>query len=200
MSEISSFRQLQPYTVKQALLPTPESYMPVQTSLYGASKLACEAFAQAFTEFADISFWAYRFSNVIGERCRRGVTWDFINKLLKNPKELEILGDGHQSKEYLHVSDCVEAIMTGYAKSHNKVNVFNLAIEEDSTPVDVADIVIREMGLSNVHKKFTGGRRGWIGDNPVVHLSIEKIKSLGWRPRLSPRNQFRELRSGRFQS
>jgi UDP-glucose 4-epimerase len=167
------------------ITPTPESYMPVQTSLYGASKLACEAYAQAFTEFADISFWAYRFSNVIGERCTRGVTWDFIEKLMKNPNELEILGDGNQSKEYLYVSDCVDGMLTGYLKSHDKVNTFNLAIEQDSTPNDVADIVIREMGLSNVERKFKGGRRGWIGDNPIVHLSIAKIKSLGWKPRLS---------------
>lgn len=168
-----------------SVLPTPESYMPVQTSLYGASKLACEAYVQAFTEFADIFFWAYRFSNVIGERCRRGVIWDFVKKLVNNPHELEILGDGNQSKEYLHVSDCVEAMMAGYQKSHDKVNTFNLAIEENSTPIDVANIVIKEMGLSNVRRKFTGGRRGWIGDIPTVHLSIEKIKSIGWRPKIS---------------
>jgi UDP-glucose 4-epimerase len=167
-----------------SIIPTPESYMPIQTSLYGASKLACEAYAQAFTEFSNVSFWAYRFSNVIGERCRRGVTWDFINKLLKNPNELEILGNGRQSKEYLHVLDCVDAIMIGYSKSHDKVNIFNLAIEENSTPVDVANIVMAEMGLSNVNLKYSGGRRGWIGDNPIVHLAIEKIKSLGWKPKI----------------
>ena len=94
--------------------PTPETYMPIQTSLYGASKLACEAYVEAFGEFAPINFWAYRFSNIIGERCRRGVVWDFVQKLLKNPKELEILGDGKQSKEYLYVKDCVDGIMTGY--------------------------------------------------------------------------------------
>jgi UDP-glucose 4-epimerase len=167
------------------VVPTPESYMPTQTSLYGASKLACEAYAQAFTEFADISFWAYRFSNVVGERCRRGVTWDFIHKLLRNPRELEILGDGNQSKEYLHVSDCVDGMMTGYNKSRKKINIFNLAIEQNTSPNDVADIVIREMGLLEVKRRFTGGRRGWIGDNPIVHLSIEKIMSLGWRPKLT---------------
>ncbi len=166
--------------------PTPESYMPTQTSLYGASKLACEAYCEAFTEFSDISFWAYRFSNVVGERCRRGVTWDFIHKLLRNSTELEILGDGNQSKEYLHVSDCVNAIMIGYRKSHEKINLFNLAVEEDMTPNEVADIVIRELGLSNVKRSYTVGRRGWIGDNPIVHLSIEKIKSLGWTPKISP--------------
>lgn len=145
----------------------------------------CEAYAEAFTEFADISFWAYRFSNVVGERCRRGVTWDFIHKLLRNPRELEILGDGKQSKEYLHVSDCVDGMMTGYNKSRKKINIFNLAIEQNTSPNDVADIVIREMALSDVKRRFTGGRRGWIGDNPIVHLSIEKIMSLGWRPKLT---------------
>src|SRR5487761_37073 len=165
--------------------PTPETYMPVQTSLYGASKLACESYSEAFTQFSDIQFWAYRFSNVIGERCRRGVIWDFINKLKRNPKELEILGDGKQSKEYLYVDDCVNGIMTGHEKSHGKVNIFNLAIEENTTPDQVADIVIREMGLTGVRRKYTGGARGWIGDIPVVHLSIEKIKSLGWAPKVS---------------
>lgn len=165
--------------------PTPENYMPVQTSLYGASKLACESYSEAFTQFSDIQFWAYRFSNIIGERCRRGVIWDFINKLKRNPKELEILGDGKQSKEYLYVDDCVNGIMTGHEKSHGKVNIFNLAIEENTTPDQVADIVIREMGLTGVRRKYTGGARGWIGDIPVVHLSIEKIKSLGWAPKVS---------------
>ncbi len=165
--------------------PTPENYMPIQTSLYGASKLACESYSEAFTQFSDIQFWAYRFSNIIGERCRRGVIWDFINKLKRNPKELEILGDGKQSKEYLYVDDCVNGIMTGHEKSHGKVNIFNLAIEENTTPDQVADIVIREMGLTGVRRKYTGGARGWIGDIPVVHLSIEKIKSLGWAPKVS---------------
>ncbi len=165
--------------------PTPEDYMPIQTSLYGASKLACEAYVEAFTEFAPIRFWAYRFSNIIGERCRRGVIWDFVFKLLKNPKELEILGDGKQSKEYLYVADCVNGMMIGYQKSHGKVNLFNLATEENSSPDEVADIIIREMGLEDVKRRYTGGPRGWIGDNPMVHLSIDRIKSFGWKPKVS---------------
>lgn len=165
--------------------PTPEDYMSIQTSLYGASKLACEAYVEAFTEFAPIRFWAYRFSNIIGERCRRGVIWDFINKLMKNPSELEILGDGNQSKEYLYVGDCVDGIMTGYQKSHGKVNLFNLAIEENSTVDEIADVIIREMKLKGVKRRYTGGAHGWIGDNPVVHLSIDKVKSIGWKPKVS---------------
>jgi UDP-glucose 4-epimerase len=165
--------------------PTPEDYMPTQTSLYGASKLACEAYIEAFTEFAPINFWAYRFSNIIGERCRRGVVWDFVNKLNSNKSEIEILGDGKQSKEYLYVTDCVDGIMTGYQKSKNKINIFNLAIEDNRTPNEVADIVVAELNLKNVKRNYSGGSRGWIGDNPIVHLSIEKIKSLGWSPKVS---------------
>jgi UDP-glucose 4-epimerase len=164
--------------------PTPEDYMPTQTSLYGASKLACEAYAEAFTEFAPIKFWAYRFANVIGERCRRGVVWDFVNKLTKNPNELEILGDGQQSKEYLHFSDCIDGIMIGYTKSDHRVNIFNLAIEENNTVDEVAAVVINEMNLKQVHRSYTGGSQGWTGDNPVVHLSIDKMKSLNWKPQI----------------
>jgi UDP-glucose 4-epimerase len=168
-----------------AVRPTPEDYMPIQTSLYGASKLACEAYAEAFGEFAAINSWAFRFSNIIGERCRRGVVWDFVHKLLKNPEELEILGDGKQSKEYLYVKDCVDGIICGYQKAHERVNPFNLAIEENKTVDEVADIVTREMQLTSVKRRYSGGKRGWIGDNPIVHLSIEKIKSTGWKPHFS---------------
>lgn len=168
--------------------PTPEDYMPIQTSLYGASKLACEAYVEAFTEFAPINFWAFRFSNVIGERCRRGVIWDFVNKLNKSSQELEILGDGQQSKEYLYVKDCVNGIMTGYRKGNKKINLYNLAIEENSTVDEVANIVINELTAQKVNRKYSGGPRGWIGDNPLVHLSIDKIKSLGWKPNVSSRD------------
>ncbi|MDG6962184.1 MAG: SDR family NAD(P)-dependent oxidoreductase, partial [Nitrososphaerota archaeon] len=93
--------------------PTPEDYLSHQTSLYGASKLASESWAESFVQFAPIKVWSFRFANVVGERCRRGVIWDFVHKLQRNPKELEILGNGKQSKEYLHVKDCVEGMMTG---------------------------------------------------------------------------------------
>jgi len=176
-----------------AVRPTPEDYFPVQTSLYGASKLACEAYAQAYTEFASIRFWAFRFANVVGERCRRGVIWDFVHKLLKNPSELEILGDGKQSKEYLHVEDCVEGMMVGYRKASGKVNIFNLGMEEQTLVDRVADIVIEEMRLDKekVKRRYTGGPRGWIGDNPVVQLSLERIKKLGWKPKVSSEEAIR---------
>jgi len=171
--------------------PTPEDYFPVQTSLYGASKLACEAYVEAYTEFAPIRFWAFRFANVVGERCRRGVIWDFVHKLLKNPSELEILGDGKQSKEYLYVKDCVDGIMIGYQKGSGKVNIFNLGMEEQTLVDRVADIVIEEMKLGKVKRKYTGGPRGWIGDNPLVELSLKRIKKLGWRPTVSSEEAIR---------
>jgi len=173
------------------VIPTPEDYAPIQTSLYGASKLACEAYAEAYTEFAPIKFWSYRFANVVGERCKRGVIWDFVHKLLKNSSELEILGDGRQSKEYFHVKDCVEGMMIGYRKASSRVNIFNLGIDKQTLVDTVADMVIEEMGLKNVKKRYTGGPRGWIGDNPLVQLSLDKIKKLGWRPTIPPEEAIR---------
>ena len=161
-----------------AITPTPEEYIGIQTSLYGASKLACEAYAEAYAEFSHIKFWGFRFGTVLGERCRRGAIWDFEHKLLKNSAELEILGNGKQSKDYLHVKDCVDGIVLGYEKSSRRVNIFNLGMQEQTTVDELADIVIEEMELSNVKKKYTGGERGWIGDNPVVFLSIKKMQDL----------------------
>jgi UDP-glucose 4-epimerase len=171
--------------------PTPEDFSSPQISLYGASKLACEAYAEAFTQFAPIKFWTFRFANIVGERRRSGVIWDFVHKLLENPLELEILGDGKQSKEYLHVEDCVNGMMIGYKKASSKVNIFNLSADEQ-TPVDkIADMVIEEMGLKNVKRNYTGGPRGWVGDIPVVKLSLDKIKKLGWRQRISSEEAMR---------
>jgi UDP-glucose 4-epimerase len=173
------------------IVPTPENYSGVQTSLYGASKLACEAYCQAFLELSPMKFWAYRFGTVLGERCRRGAIWDFEHKLVNNPTELEILGNGKQRKDYLYVKDCVDGIMLGYEKSSSCVNTFNLGLEEQTTVDELANLVIQEMGLSNVRKKYTGGERGWIGDNPVVYLSIEKMKRLGWKPLMKPADVIR---------
>jgi len=165
--------------------PTPEDHLSLQTSLYGASKLACEAFAEAYTQFSPIRFWAFRFANVVGERCRRGVVWDFTKKLLSNPRELEILGDGKQSREFLYVGDCVNGFMSGYEKGQGNVNVFNLGLQGQTTVDEVANIVIEELGLSSVEKRYTGGIRGWVGDNPIVVLDLRRIMSLGWKPKLS---------------
>jgi UDP-glucose 4-epimerase len=174
-----------------SIRPTPEDYSPVQTSLYGASKLACEAYAQAYTEFLPIKLWSFRFANVVGERCRRGVVWDFVHKLLRNTMELEILGDGKQSKEYLYVEDCVNGMMIGYKEASGRVNTFNLGMEEQTIVDRVADLTIEEMKLANVRRKHTGGPRGWIGDNPIVELSLDRMKKLGWKPKLSSEEAIR---------
>jgi UDP-glucose 4-epimerase len=171
--------------------PTPETYSGIQTSFYGASKLAGEAFASAFVQFEPLKFWAFRFGTVLGERCRRGAIWDFEHKLMKNPRELEILGDGKQVKDYLSVKDCVDGVMLGYGRSSDAVNVFNLGLRERTSVDELADIVIGVMGLKNVKRKYTGGPRGWKGDNPVVQLSVEKIKQLGWKPKASPQEAIR---------
>ena len=168
------------------ITPTPETYSGIQTSLYGAAKLAGEGYASAFAEFSPIKVWAFRFGTVLGERCRRGAVWDFTNKLRENPRELEILGNGRQSKDYLSVNDCIDGVMLGYEKSSNRVNIFNLGLQEQITVDELADIVIGELGLSNVRKRYTGGVRGWVGDNPVVFLSTNKIRGLGWKPKMSP--------------
>jgi len=171
--------------------PTPETYSGIQTSLYGTAKLAGEGYASAFTEFSPTKVWAFRFGTVLGERRRRGAIWDFTHKLLKNPAELEILGNGKQSKDYLSVKDCIDGIMLGYERSSNHVNIFNLGLQEQTTVDELADIVIEEMGLSKVKKKYTGGVRGWVGDNPVVYLSTRKVRGLGWKPKISPTDAIR---------
>jgi len=172
--------------------PTPEGYSGVQTSFYGASKLASEGFASVFVQFRPMKFWAFRFGTVLGERCRRGAIWDFEHKLSENPKELEILGDGKQIKDYLSVKDCVDGVMLGYEKSTSPVNIFNLGLRERTSVDEVADIVVDVMGLKNVRRRYTGGPRGWKGDNPVVQLSVEKIKRLGWRPKTAPKAAIRK--------
>lgn len=174
-----------------AVVPTPEDYSGIQTSLYGAAKLAGEGYASAFAEFSPIRVWAYRFGTVLGERCRRGAIWDFTHKLLEDPSRLEILGDGKQSKDYMSVRDCVDGIMLGHGKAKGRVNIFNLGLQEQTTVDELADYVLEEMGLSNAKKSYTGGARGWVGDNPVVYLSTKRIKALGWKPKTSPEEAIR---------
>ncbi|MGP8124754.1 MAG: NAD-dependent epimerase/dehydratase family protein [Nitrososphaerales archaeon] len=171
--------------------PTPETYSGIQTSIYGAAKLAGEGYASAFAEFSPIKVWAFRFGTVLGERCRRGAVWDFTHKLLESSAELEILGNGKQSKDYLFVKDCIDGIMLGYERSSNRVNIFNLGLQEQTTVDELADLVIEEMGLSKVKKRYTGGVRGWVGDNRVVYLSSKKARELGWRPKTSPADAIR---------
>lgn len=162
--------------------PTPEDYAPVQTSLYGASKLAAEGMIQAYGEYFGIKSHTFRFVSWIGERYSHGVVYDFINKLRHNPRELEILGDGNQRKSYLHVEDGIRGIFQATERITDLKNVLNLGHVEYLNVKEVARVVCEEMGLKDVRYRMTGGSRGWLGDSPFVHLDISKMQSAGFRP------------------
>jgi UDP-glucose 4-epimerase len=163
-------------------IAVPESYGPtLPISLYGAAKLAGEGLISAFCGTFGFQAWIYRFANVVGIRGTHGVIVDFIDKLKKNPKELEILGDGKQQKPYLHVSDIVDGILHGFEHSNEQMNLFNLSSKTDTTVARIADMVVEEMGLKDVEYKFTGGKRGWAGDVPRFQLDTNKINKLGWK-------------------
>ncbi len=165
-------------------IPTPEDYGPlIPISLYGASKLAAEAFITSYSHTFGMRAVIYRFANIVGPRSTHGVIYDFIMKLKKNPRELEILGDGSQRKSYLYVEDCVDAIVFGYENRKKDVEIFNIGSEDWINVRHIADIIVEEMHLRDVVYIFTGGKRGWKGDVPKMLLSIEKIKSYGWKPK-----------------
>ncbi len=168
------------------ILPTPENYGPMMPiSMYGASKLGCEALISAYCNLFDMRAVMYRFANVVGSRSRHGVIYDFIQKLSKDPRELEILGDGTQSKSYLLVDDCVEAFLFGLEHAKNHVEIFNVGSMGKVNVKMIARAVLEEMKLADVKLRFTGGvdGRGWPGDVKEMLLDIQKIKSLGWSPR-----------------
>ncbi len=165
------------------VIPTPESYNPLEpVSVYGASKLASESLISAYCHGFGMKGWVYRFANIIGERSNHGVITDFIKKLEQNPGELEILGDGRQTKSYLEVKACVRAMLFAAEKSDGVLNIFNIGSEDWVDVTTIADIIVREMGLSHVKYRFTGGERGWVGDVPRMQLGVTKLKALGWKP------------------
>jgi len=150
-------------------------------SFYGAAKLGSEAYISAFGENYDIQSWIFRFPNVVGKRSTHGVIFDFINKLRKNPNALEILGDGKQEKPYVYVKDVVEGIIFGWKNASEKLNYFNLGVDSATTVTKIAEVVVEEMGLSNVKFNYTGGDRGWAGDVPKFQYDLSKINKLGWK-------------------
>jgi UDP-glucose 4-epimerase len=130
--------------------PTPEDYTPLKPiSIYGATKLACEALITAYAYTYGFKALIYRLANIVGPRNKHGVIHDFIQKLRKNPKELEILGDGTQTKSYLYISDCIEAMLIGIEKSKNQVEIYNVGSEDQITTTQIAQIIIKELGLKN---------------------------------------------------
>jgi UDP-glucose 4-epimerase len=166
-----------------AKMPTPEDAPIKPISNYGAAKAASENYIMSYSHLYGIRGVILRYANIIGSKSTHGIIFDFYNKLKKNPKELEILGDGTQKKSYLHVEDCVKASI--FAKENTKPNfdVFNIGSEEQITVKDMADVIVKELGLKDVKYRYMGGKIGWPGDIPQMLLSIKKIKNLGWKPK-----------------
>ena len=167
------------------VFPTPETApFPVQTSLYGASKLAGEGLIEAYCEGFGFQGYIFRFVSVLGERYSHGHVFDFYKSLRQNPHELRVLGDGHQRKSYLYVQDCLDAMLLAIEKSQDRVNIFNLGTDEYCEVNDSIAWITDHLGLSP-KLYYTGGNRGWIGDNPFIFLDCRKIRALGWAPKLS---------------
>ncbi|WP_295578973.1 NAD-dependent epimerase/dehydratase family protein [uncultured Oscillibacter sp.] len=159
-----------------------ENYSPMRPiSYYGGCKLGCEGLISAFTYMNNFHTLMFRFPNVIGQRLTHGVIYDFVRKLKNNPHELEILGDGTQSKPYLHVNDLVSCIMRFKDALPEGITLFNVGDETASSVTRIAEIVVEKMGLKQVKFCYTGGRGGWKGDVPVFHYNLDKIHATGWK-------------------
>lgn len=169
------------------VIPTPEhAPFPVQTSLYGASKLAAEGLIQAYCEGFNFQSYIFRFVSILGERYTHGHVFDFYKQLLKDPNKLLILGNGKQRKSYLYIQDCLDAMLFAIEKADAKVNVFNLGTDE-YCEVNNSIVWICDYLNFNPERSYTGGERGWIGDNPFIFLDCAKIRNLGWQPKLTIR-------------
>jgi UDP-glucose 4-epimerase len=167
------------------VFPTPETCpFPIQTSLYGASKLAAEGLIQAYCEGFGLQAYIFRFVSILGERYSHGHVFDFYQQLAEHPEHLHVLGNGHQRKSYLYVQDCIDGILAAIERANDKVNIFNLGTDEYCEVNDSIGWICEHLGL---RPKFTysGGERGWVGDSPFILLDCSRIRALGWRPRLT---------------
>jgi len=163
-----------------------EDYGPcLPISTYGASKLACEALISAYCHMFGLTARAFRFANVVGPRQTHGVGYDFVRRLKNDPTRLRILGDGLQSKSYIHVDDIMEAVLLANERCEARYDVFNVATGDYITVREIADLAAGVSGLKagDVTHEFTGGDRGWKGDVPIVRFDCTKIQSLGWKCR-----------------
>ncbi len=168
-----------------SIIPTPENApFPIQTSLYGASKLAGEGLISAYCEGFGFQSWIFRFVSILGERYTHGHIFDFYKQLLDHPNKLEVLGNGHQKKSYLYVQDCIDAMKIAIEKSQKKVNIFNLGTDEYCEVNDSIRWIINHLEI-DPDIIYMGGERGWIGDNPFIFLKCQKMKSLGWESNCS---------------
>jgi UDP-glucose 4-epimerase len=167
------------------VFPTPEDApFPVQTSLYGASKSACEGLISAYCEGFGFQGWIFRFVSILGERYTHGHVFDFYERLVKDPSTLHVLGNGQQRKSYLYVHDCVDAIFTAIERAGGKVNVLNLGTDEYCQVNDSIGWITGALGLAP-KLTYSGGERGWIGDSPFIFLDCARMRKLGWAPKLT---------------
>lgn len=171
-----------------SVMPTPEDYGPIlPISLYAASKVACETLVTAFTHNYDFRAWIFRFGNIVGPNPTHGVIHDFVLRLRDDPTSLTVLGDGSQSKPYVYVEDCLDGMQFGVATAAEHVNVFNLAVDDQTSVKEIAEWTIEAMKIdrSAITVDYGTGPRGWRGDVPVVKLDTRRMSALGWRPKLS---------------
>ena len=169
------------------VVPTPEDGpFPVQTSLYGASKAAGEGLISAYCEGFGFQACIFRFVSILGERYTHGHVFDFYQKLKADPTRLLVLGNGKQRKSYLYVQDCIDAILLAMDKAPDKVNIYNLGVDGYCEVNDSIGWICAELGLRPT-LEYTGGDRGWIGDNPFIFLDTKRIQALGWKPKFGIR-------------
>ena len=166
------------------VIPTPEDApFPIQTSLYASSKLAGESLISSYCEGFDFQAWIFRFVSILGERYTHGHVYDFYKKLKTDPTRLEVLGNGKQRKSYLYVQDCIDSILLAIEKGQKKVNLFNLGVDDYCTVNDSIGWICEALGV-DPKLNYSGGERGWIGDNPFIYLDTQKINQMGWKPKL----------------
>lgn len=170
------------------VFPTPEDApFPIQTSLYAASKLAGEALIGAYAHGYGLTGLIFRFVSILGERYTHGHVFDFYCALKSDPTRLRVLGDGRQEKSYLYVQDCVSAILTAVEEHDDAAGtttIYNLGTDETVVVDDSVAVITARLGLSPAIE-HTGGRRGWPGDSPLIHLDCSRIRALGWAPTLT---------------
>lgn len=173
---------------ESAVVPTPEDGpFPIQTSLYGASKAAGEGLICAYCEGFGFQSWIFRFVSILGERYSHGHIFDFYQKLKSDPTRLQVLGNGKQRKSYLYVQDCIDAILLAMDKATSKVNVFNLGANDYCEVNESIGWICEELSVAP-KLDYSGGDRGWVGDNPLIFLDTEKIRALGWNPKFTIRS------------
>jgi len=169
------------------VIPTPETApFPVQTSLYGASKLASEGLIAAYCEGFGFQSWIFRFVSILGERYTHGHVFDFYKQLKEDPTKLRVLGNGKQRKSYLYIQDCIDAMLLAMDKASERVNILNLGVDAYCEVNDSIGWICETLGV-NPKIDYTGGDRGWIGDNPFIFLDSTKMRALGWAPKLGIR-------------